>query len=386
MKNNKRTLKNVSRNKSYYKIKSKKKFNANINLNENIIRILTLVKNYYNSQKNTIHVNAYEKAIYQIKKWKTPIVMGKELSKVEGIGKGMIEKIDTIIKTGTLPIILEKNLDTHLDTKDKLILNLKKDEDKNKITNILGFGEKNAMELKKKYNAITVDDIKDLVFQGKIKLTNTQEMGLKYYNDLIDLIPRSEITDIGNKIKQILTISNNYNVNVYLAGSYPSGLKAESKDVDILIVGNPECISLKNMIEDISKNINLETISIGITKYLGLVKLKKKWRHLDMRFVNLNSFPYAWLYYSSGKIFNKIIREKLKKKGYKLNEWGLFKNNKQIDLNLNNLNNKIKITSRDKNNCNSKIQDKDLMKYTELIEKEIFKIAELEYMDVKERY
>ena len=33
-----------------------------------------------------------------------------------------------------------------------------------------------------------------------------------------------------------------------------------------------------------------------------------------MRIVNIEEFPYMWLYFCSGVIFNKLIREKLKKK------------------------------------------------------------------------
>ena len=88
---------------SRYKTKYNSKYNSkkntnkkyNNNPNTNIIHILTLVKNYYNSLRNTIHVNAYERAIYQISKWDKPITAGKELSHLEGIGKGMIEKIET---------------------------------------------------------------------------------------------------------------------------------------------------------------------------------------------------------------------------------------------------------------------------------------------------
>lgn len=381
----------ASRYKTKYNIKknNKKHNNTNNNPNTNIIHILTLVKNYYNSLRNTIHVNAYERAIYQISKWGKPITAGKELSHLEGIGKGMIEKIDTIIKTGTLPIVSEKHLDTQTSqhTKTKSALDTK---------HILGFGEKLANELKSKYNARTINDVRKLVADNKIKLTHTQTIGLKYYEDLDTLIPRNEIKEIGDKIKQILAnntnTSNNkqYNVNVFLAGSYPSGLKAESKDIDILIVGDPKCISLKSMVEDISRVMMLETLSLGSTKFLGIIKNKNgdttsaKWRHLDMRFVNAESFPYAWMYYSSGKIFNKMIREKLKKKGYKLNEWGLYhsNSNKKVDLGED-INKYINTNLDTKTKCNARLKDEE---YKDVIEKKIFEKADMEYKNVKERY
>ena len=400
------TIKNKSKKQykshlaSRYKTKYNSKYNSkkntnkkyNNNPNTNIIHILTLVKNYYNSLRNTIHVNAYERAIYQISKWDKPITAGKELSHLEGIGKGMIEKIDTIIKTGTLPIVSEKHLETSEKTKSSL-----------DTKHILGFGEKLTNELKSKYNARTINDVRKLVADNKIKLTHTQTIGLKYYEDLDTLIPRKEIKEIGDKIKQILenntltTQTKQYNINVFLAGSYPSGLKAESKDIDILIVGDPKCISLKIMVEDISRVMMLETLSLGSTKFLGIIKNKNgdtttaKWRHLDMRFVNAESFPYAWLYYSSGKIFNKMIREKLKKKGYKLNEWGLYhsnkniNNNKKVDLGED-INKYINTSLDTKTKCDARLKDEDLIKYKDVIEKKIFEKADMEYKNVKERY
>jgi DNA polymerase (family 10) len=111
----------------------------------------------------------------------------------------------------------------------------------------------------------------------------------------------------------------------------------------------------------------MEIITLGPTKFMGIVKLNKKeskWRHLDIRLVNDEVLPFAWFYYTGGKIFNKLIREKLKQKGYKLNEWGLYKNNKKV----------IHI----KTPCN--------FKCIENIEKKIFSIAGLQYKTLQERY
>ncbi len=394
----------ASRYKTKYNTKkntNKTNSNTKNNTNNNIIHILTLVKNYYNSLRNTIHVNAYERAIYQISKWGKPITAGKELSQLEGIGKGMIEKIDTIIKTGTLPIVIEKHLDTKTSEKTN-----KKTKSSLDTIHILGFGEKLTNELKSKYNARTINDVRKLVANNKIKLTHTQTIGLKYYEDLNTMIQRNEIKEIGNKIKQILTNTiylDNNSINVFLAGSYPSGLKEESKDIDILIVGDPKCISLKSMVEDISRVMMLETLSLGSTKFLGIIKNKNgeninntttaKWRHLDMRFVNAESFPYAWLYYSSGKIFNKMIREKLKKKGYKLNEWGLYHSNSHSNKNSNkkvdlgeDINKYINTSLDTKTKCDVRLKDEDLIEYKDVIEKKIFDKADMEYKNVKERY
>jgi len=391
--------KNVSRTKSNNNLKSKSKTNNNI---INILNILNIVKNYYEKEKDTIHVNAYERAIYQIKHWDKPITKGNELQNLVGIGKGMIEKIDTIIETGTLPIIKEKGLDININTNSKtnskMYLDTLNKKTKKNINNnnsknnntkhILGFGEKFIRELKTKYNARTINDIRKIVEQRKIKLNNTQTIGLKYYEDLNTPIPRQEITKIGNQIKNIVEKSNKF-LRCFIAGSYPSETKESSKDIDLLIVINDDVTHnlgiYRNILKQISNVMSLETISLGNQKFLGLIKspISNTWRHLDIRLTLIDEMPYAWLYYTGGKIFNKLIRERLKKRGYKLNEYGLFKINNDSRVDLDN-------KELDKYGINKdgmlNINEKDMMQYIENIENKIFEIADLEYKSVKERY
>ena len=380
--------------------------NTNINKNKNkntkIINVLTTVKNYYAKQKDTIHVNAYERAIYQIKHWNTEIASGIELKGLPGIGKGMIEKIDTILDTGTLPIIKEKglemslemSLDTYLDTYPDTINNIKNIHNKTKKnignldTHILGFGETFMDKLKTQYGARTINDIRKLVSDNKIKLNNTQTLGLKYHEDLVTPIPRDEIKNISDIIKSIIEKYFIF-LKCFLAGSYPSGTKSESKDIDILIVVNDDVPSGFNLyghiINALSRYIPLETISVGNTKFMGLIKspITDKWRHLDIRITLIDELPYAWLYYTGGKIFNKLIRERLKKKGYKLNEYGLYKDNKQINLEKKYLD-KHRIYSY--GGVGRRLNDKIMMDYIEYVERQVFEIAGMEYKSVKERY
>ena len=377
----KKRSKNVSRTKS----------KNNTNTNTKIINTLTIVKNYYQKEKDTIHVNAYERAIYQIKHWQKPITKGSDLKTLVGIGKGMIEKIDTIIETGTLPIIKEKGLKINLDTINKKTKKQNLNNTNTNIHHILGFGEKFIKELKTKHNARTINEIRKIAAQGKIKLNNTQSIGLKYYEDLNTPIPRQEITEIGNQIKNSVEKANTF-LTCFIAGSYPSGTKETSKDIDLLIVINDDVTHnlgmLKSIIKQIQNSMSLETISLGNEKFLGIIKspTSHKWRHLDIRLTLIDSMPYAWLYYTGGKIFNKLIRERLKKRGYKLNEYGLYKSNSnsRVDLEKDNGNELDKYSINNDGKLN--INEKQMMQYVENVEREIFEIAELDYKSVKDRY
>ena len=368
--------------------------NSNNTINNNIIHILSLVKNYYKDQNDKFRIKTYERAIYQIRKWNKPITKGSDLSHLEGIGKGMIEKIDTILSSGTLPIIKEKNIiDKEKDiryTKDsKYTKKQKHNTTNNEVTTILGFNKTFINDIKKKHGARTIYDIRKYFSNSDsglaLKLTHIQHLGLNYYEDLQVLIPRDEITYLGNQLKkEIERIGRNGNsrdgnsrdgnskdgsktYTMMLSGSYPSHSKEYSKDIDIIIVRNDEEAysgELKHIIEQINHVIQLETISLGEEKFMGLLynPRSNKMRHIDIRFVNVEELPYTWLYYSSGQIFNKLIRDKLKKKGYKLNEYGLYKGNEKIEMSVK--------------------SEYDIEK----VEREIFKIADMEYKTVKERY
>ena len=403
-----------------HSIKTKKQNkNYNEKNNTNIIHILTLVKDYYKEQNDKIRVNTYNRAIYQIRKWDKPITQGNELEHLEGIGKGMIIKIDTIITSGTLPIIKEKNIiNKHNIDKHNIE---KQNEKETEIQTILGFNKTFINEVKNKHSSRTINDfrkyISDELKQNRIKLTHIQELGLKYYEDLNDLIPRSEITYLGNRLKkQIDNMQNmqnmqnmkNIHITSFISGSYPSQTKKYSKDIDIIIVyidtmDTTKTINhsgtLKKIISNINNNnnknnvrssnyknnINLEIISLGETKFMGLLHspISNKMRHIDIRLVNLEAFPYTWFYYSSGQIFNILIRKKLKQKGYKLNEYGLFKNNIKVNIEVYP---EYKMKQIQTMIMKNKYSEQQLLHYVETIEREIFKIAGMEYKTVSERY
>ena len=128
---------------------------------------------------------------------------------------------------------------------------------------------------------------------------------------------------------------------------------------------------------------------------MGVIKspISGKWRHLDIRIVNYTSLPYTWMYFTGGKIFNKLIRERLKKKGYKLNEWGLYKyiNDKNVK-NIIEVNLEIDKTGKTieyghtSNDGRIIISDNEMMEYIIKIERQLFELADLEYKNIKERY
>jgi DNA polymerase/3'-5' exonuclease PolX len=93
-------------------------------------------------------------------------------------------------------------------------------------------------------------------------------------------------------------------------------------------------IDLCNFLE--KKKLILETLSLGQSKFLGVVpgtKTSDYAKHLDIRLIPTESRVFAYFFYTSGGKFNQMIRNIAKTKGYKLSEFDLIdKNGKSIKV------------------------------------------------------
>ena len=325
---------------------------------------------------------AYDKAIFQIKRYPNNIVSGEQLSNISGIGKGIINKINTILSTSTLPIIKEKNINKALKSSDT------------DLVNIFGFGPSIIKKLRDK-GITTVKELfsnikKSSISLKDIKFTKQQEIGLKYYDYLIKPISRSETEFIYNRISEIVS---QYNLITLLAGSYPSG-KLESKDVDLICIYSDSVSKIKNILSllDILKKNGLiiEIISKSNNNLMILLQYqynnKNVIRHLDLKFINKNVLPYTYMHFTSGAEFNKQIRYVAKKMGYKLNEYGLIKSQSSLSKN-DVLDKKIELISIPDTyfkNFNKETQNKILNQQIEN-EKKIFEYLKLKYIPVHQR-
>ena len=51
---------------------------------------------------------------------------------------------------------------------------------------------------------------------------------------------------------------------------------------------------------------------------------------LDIRYIDKKYYPFALMYFTGNKKFNLFMRNKAQDLGFKLNEYGLFKNDKKV--------------------------------------------------------
>ena len=300
-----------------------------IDIKKLILKIFKEILIYHEtlgSKKNNttkFRVDSYKKAIKTIENYNKPIYNCDDVKHLPNIGKRFCEKIDIISQKGTL------NIYENIIKNDKI-------KSVKIFQKIFGIGPIYIEKIIEN-NIFTIKDLKDAIKNDKIKLTEKQLIGLKYYDDLNKKIPRNEIYNYTEIIKKII---KNKDIEIYNAGSYRLGKKS-SGDIDIIVTYNTNSDTTKIYFEKIMKenNIIAETLSSGTDKCMYIVKLDdyKYYRKMDIAFVNKKNLVWYLLYFGSGRIFSKKIRIVASKKGYKLNEKGLFdkKTGVKIDFNPN---------------------------------------------------
>ncbi len=282
---------------------------------------------YTDVDRDKIRALAYGKALMALQAYPDPITGGQQVAHLPGIGKKMADKIDEFIKTGTMKIFQDQQIDTRMAEWEKQIAT--------RLDSILGFGPVRVRGLAKQ-GIHTVSELRSAVKTGKVKLSEMESVGLEYHDDLQKKVPRTETDDIFKKITSlpgIKGLSKREGLEMELAGSYPSG-RLESKDIDLLIFTDKYTDPAKippSIMRDIQTELQVSgvlvaTVNIGAGKLMGLVRLDSHHpvRHVDIRLIPKVSEVYGRFYFTSGRDFNQMVRQQAKKMGYRLNEYGLY--------------------------------------------------------------
>ena len=276
--------------------------------NEEFIDLMEKLNTIMSKQGEPFRARAYQKAQETLMAYPDDIYTTSQLKGKPGIGPTIIDKLDEYIKTGTLRV-LEKEKTNPI----------------NILSDIYGVGPKKAQELVDA-NIKTIDELRTR--QDEL-LNDTQKIGLKYYEQILERIPRTEI----EQYEKIFTehfdkVAKNFPDSKFeIVGSYRRGAQT-SGDIDIIITGKTGGIYNAFVDELLKTNIILEVLSRGSSKTLVIAKLpglENTARRIDFLYSPPNEFPFAILYFTGSKAFNTVMRQYALDKGYTFNEHGIYK-------------------------------------------------------------
>jgi DNA polymerase/3'-5' exonuclease PolX len=296
-------------------------------MNVNLVQQLTqLSKIYeyldeYRSRAYTLAAKELSNLDYEITKDNLPNLKER---KIPHIGKKILELITEYANTGQI-----KELTSNTNDKIKSIEELSK---------ISGVGPA-AVSSFLRLGINNLADLRRAIARGTVSLNHHQQLGLLYYNDLNERIPRSEVTDIVRKLQHCITIGSRSNsrsnnqIIFTVAGSYRRQALT-CGDIDILITS---VTPINNYLAQINRCLRddpgfIDNISAGDTRLSFLYRLDKC-RQVDLLYLPYRSYYAALNYFTGSDNFNKKIRGIAKSQGYLLNQNGLYRGSKIIPLN-----------------------------------------------------
>jgi len=252
---------------------------------------------------------AYDKVIKQLKVHDGPIHTYDDLKDINGIGSGIEQKIREILDTGKLEAAEE------IKKEDAVNMSLY-----DQLLKIHGVGVVKARNLINKDKVTSIADLREKSKSNSKLLNAQQKIGLKYYEELQERIPRSEMKKheklILSKLKDAIVV-----------GSYRRELK-DSGDIDVLISEKDIASEdLTEIINELKKSGYItDILALGPHKCMAVVQLKSgevKHRRLDILLTPEDEFITSVLYFTGSQKFNIEMRKKALSLGYTLSEHGL---------------------------------------------------------------
>lgn len=192
-----------------------------------------------------------------------------------------------------------------------------------KLSGIHGIGLAKARELIRA-GVKSLSDLKKEKYSEI--LPEESRIWLKY--PVTDKIPRKTAKKIIEMLKSL-----NY---IYPVGSYRRNAEYMS-DIDLLTTKSiyKTVIDMKYIFSN-SKNIEIvDTYNAGDKKISGILRygIPPEYIHFDIFYSDPADLVPALLHFTGGKTFNIRTRAQAKHLGYKLNQYGLFKDGEKIRVN-----------------------------------------------------
>lgn len=271
--------------------------------------------------ENAFRVISYNRAAETIENYPHELeelyhVNPKLLVGIPGIGESLREKIEEMLKTGQL-----KFYEKLLKTFNKGLLTL---------LEIRGLGPKKVKLL---YEELGIDSIEDLKKAAKShKIKDLPRMGKKSEAQIFAAIEDFEKYQKRSLLSDALEAAERYLAYLrenplIIRAQYAGSLRRRKEtigDLDLLVVGKDH-----KKISDYFCAYNLvdKVIAKGDTKSSIILQGGMQ---VDLRVLDENEFGAALHYFTGSKEHNVALRDRAKKMGLKISEYGIFKGAKKI--------------------------------------------------------
>lgn len=203
----------------------------------------------------------------------------------------------------------------------KIVAIRRGEEDFSQLEQVNGVGPKTARRIYETLGITTVDELEEAADRGSLVYVegisaSTQEHirhSCSWYYEDLERMPWDEAHEIYEDVKE--KIGDNY-LKLKGVGSYRRGC-ATVGDVDMLAIKKPGPTT--PIQRDFSKLCDY-IIRLGDKKMTG------RYRHtqVDIQIVTEEEWPAALQYFTGSQEHNVMLRSLAKKKGWKLNEYGLW--------------------------------------------------------------
>lgn len=280
-----------------------------------IINSLEVLRKRDIAEKAVFKARAYAKVISQLKTHEGPIKTYEDVKNIEGVGENISRKIKEIIETGVLASA----------EKAKELYNI---EALDAFQNIYGVGPTKAMELVKG-GINSIAELRTAIKKNPKLLNDKQHIGLVYYEDLLERIPRIEMEEHRDVLESLIPMEMEH-YETEIVGSFRRAA-ATSGDIDVLI-RMPVYTDAKIAKQNLARYVEMlkgfgyieKVLALGEHKCMAISRIYKgKARRLDLLMTPDNEYAYAMLYFTGSDKFNVAFRQYALDKGYTLNEHAL---------------------------------------------------------------
>jgi len=259
------------------------------------------------SEKQPFKARAYATVISQLKQMDAPITCYEDVTALTGIGEKIQKKIKEIIETGHLRTADKAKEVYHISALDQL-------------QQVYGIGPTKAKALVDA-GIHTIADLRRAVIQTPSLLHEKQKIGLKYYEELLERIPREEMFVHQDILKH-------YMKDAELVGSFRRGA-VTSGDIDVLIripAGTGTKAVKRQLHTWVQQLIDAEYIhevlALGEHKCMAICRVEESGvaRRLDLLMTPEEEYACSLLYFTGSDRFNVAFRQHALNCGYTLNE------------------------------------------------------------------